>query len=458
MGSQPALQKRRFSPRVTLAVIGLSITSLKLLDPVKKKVVILQKSIHHTPAQKLTDAFVAILAGARGLNEINTRVRSDEALQRAFGRESCAEQSVVQETLDACTEFNVRQMQHACNDIFRRHSATYRHNYKERLQLLDVGMTGMPRGPNQEGSCKGYFGENNIRRGRQPGRVIGALYEEIVVDRLFTGDVQLTTALMPLVLAAEETLESHKKKRRRTVIRVDAGGGSMDNVNWCLGRGYHFHGKTFSSNRAEALAATVEQWFTDRQKPERQVGWITVDEPDYVRQVRRLALRWRKKSGEWRYAVLLSTLTPHDVIKLLRQPADRVHDSRAVALAYAKLYDLRGGVEVEIKESKQGLGINRRSKKKFAAQQMVMLLGTLAHNVLVWARRWLTPAAPRLAGYGALRLVRDLLGISGFVEFALDATATRIVLNKGAPQASYLAEAFRSLLRPQQIAVDIEKV
>jgi len=86
------------------------------------------------------------------------------------------------------------------------------------------------------------------------------------------------------------------------------------------------------------------------------------------------------------------------------------------------------------------------------------LLGTLAHNVLVWAERCLTPAAPRLAGYGALRPVRDVLGISGFVEFALDATATRIVLNKGAPQAGYLAEAFRSLLRPQQIAVDIEKV
>jgi hypothetical protein len=72
--------------------------------------------------------------------------------------------------------------------------------------------------------------------------------------------------------------------------------------------------------------------------------------------------------------------------------------------------------------------------------------------------RCLTSAAPRLAGYGALRLVRDFLGISGFVEFALDATATRIVLNKGAPQASSLAEAFRSLLRPQQISVDVEKI
>jgi len=136
--------------------------------------------------------------------------------------------SVVQETLNACTELNVRQMEHACNDIFRRHSAAYRHNYEERLQLLDVDMTGMPCGPNQEGSRKGYFGENNIRYGRQLGRVTGALYEEIVVDRLFTGDVQLTTALMPFVLAAEETLELDEEKRRRTVIRVDAGGGSLD--------------------------------------------------------------------------------------------------------------------------------------------------------------------------------------------------------------------------------------
>ncbi len=44
---------------------------------------------------------------AHGLAEINTRVRTDTALQRAFGRESCAEQSVVQETLSACTAENV---------------------------------------------------------------------------------------------------------------------------------------------------------------------------------------------------------------------------------------------------------------------------------------------------------------------------------------------------------------
>ena len=58
----------------------------------------------------------------------------------------------------------------------------------------------------------------------------------------------------------------------------------------------------------------------------------------------------------------------------------------------------------------------------------------------------------RLANYGAIRLVRDVLGIGGLVEFDQGGATTRISLNKGAPQVSYLAEAFRSLLRPQQAA------
>lgn len=65
-------------PHVTLAASG-----LKLLEPIKQNVDILQKSIRHTPFQKLTDAFIAIPAGAR-VAEVNTRVRSDEALQRTL--------------------------------------------------------------------------------------------------------------------------------------------------------------------------------------------------------------------------------------------------------------------------------------------------------------------------------------------------------------------------------------
>jgi hypothetical protein len=38
----------------------------------------------------------------------------------------------------------------------------------------------------------------------------------------------------------------------------------------------------------------------------------------------------------------------------------------------------------------------KRNKKRFEAQHMVMLLGALAHHVIVWARRWLLASQPRL--------------------------------------------------------------
>ena len=113
---------RFYSPRATLCAIGIKLRSLKCFDTVAEHLRIKQKTIQHTPIEKLTDAFIAILAGAHGLCEINTRVRTDAALQRAFGRKGCAEQSVVQETLDACTSQNIGEMKRAFKALLQKHS------------------------------------------------------------------------------------------------------------------------------------------------------------------------------------------------------------------------------------------------------------------------------------------------------------------------------------------------
>jgi hypothetical protein len=81
---QSTISARLYSPRATLCAIGIKLRSLKLFDTMAEHLLIKQKTIHHTPVEKLTDAFIAILAGAHGLCEINTRVRTDAALQRAF--------------------------------------------------------------------------------------------------------------------------------------------------------------------------------------------------------------------------------------------------------------------------------------------------------------------------------------------------------------------------------------
>jgi len=204
---QPVTTARLYSPRATLCAIGIKLRSLKFFDPIAAHVQIRQKTIKHTPVEKLTDAFIAILAGAHGLAEINTRVRSDAALQRAFGRSSCAERSVVQETLDACTVENVRQMKHAFKALMMAHSPAYRHPYKTRLQVLDVDMTGLPCGRQAERASKGYFANKPHRYGRQMARVVATHYEEVVMDWVGPGNVQLNKVLRPLIEETEWMLD-----------------------------------------------------------------------------------------------------------------------------------------------------------------------------------------------------------------------------------------------------------
>ena len=452
---------QHFTPHATLAAIGLKLQSLKLFSAVEQTVKIPQKSVKYSPAEKLYDAFITILAGAHGLAEVNTRLRTDLALQRSFGRTSCAEQSAVQRTLDACTKENVAQMRRALDSIFRVHGQAFRHKYRSEFQLLDVDMTGLPCGPKAELSAKGYFARAGIRYGRQLGRVVATHYEEIVTDLLFGGGVQLNRALRPLVTAAEGVLGLHSYRRQRTILRVDAGGGSLDDVNWCLARGYQVHCKDASPKRAEAWAATVQEWFDDPDHPGRQMGWLVPEESlDYVKPVRRLALRWAKRNGQTGHAILISTLEPRDVIRLLGRPARDVYEPELVALAYAEFYDRRGGaVEIEIKEDKQGFGMTKRRKKRGAAQAMVVLLNQLAHNVLVWARRWLSELAPKLSRYGVLRLVRDLLHVSGVIELDKQRRSVkRIVLNRAAPLVRGLLVALRELLAPQKVVLILREI
>jgi len=91
--------------------------------------------------------------------------------------------------------------------IYRQHSQGYRHDYRARLHVLDVDMSGMPCGKKAAFATKGYLANQRNRRGQQLGRVLASGYEEIVVDRLFGGTVQLTKTLRPLMQAAEQALQ-----------------------------------------------------------------------------------------------------------------------------------------------------------------------------------------------------------------------------------------------------------
>src|SRR6266702_3963511 len=444
----------QFTACASLAALGMKLQHLDLFGPIRKGVRIAQKTVKHTPIDKLYDAFIAMLAGAHGLVEINTRLRADPALQQAFGRERCAEQSVVQETLDACRGENVQQLEQAEDTIYRHHSQGFRHDYATKFQVLDVDMSGMPCGPKAAFATKGYFAKQRNRRGRQLGRVLASHYGEVVVDRLFDGKTQLTRALQPLLLASEETLQLNEDKRRHTIVRVDAGGGSLDDVNWLLARSYLVHCKDYSGRQAKRLAQSVQEWFVDPHQPEREFGWVTEAADAYVHPVNRIAVRCRQQDGTFAHGVLISALSAQQVLTLTGQSLCWLEDPAAVLLAYVTFYDQRGGgVETSFKGDKQGLGIGKRSKKRFEAQQMLMLLGSLAHNVIVWARHWL--ANTPLHHYGTVRMVRDVFHISGFLLTDACGQVVQVVLNQAAPLATVLVDPLGALLACTHVAVNL---
>ena len=452
---------RRSTSHASLAALGVKLHGLDLFGPIRDGVHIAQKTVRYRPSDKLYDAFIALLAGAQGLVEINHRLRAEPGLQAAFGRPACAEQSVVQDTLDACTAENVAELQEAMATIYRRHSRGARHAYVRDWQLLDVDLSGMPCGKKAALATPGYFAKPRTRQGRQLGRVLATRYQEVVVDQLFSGKTQLNTALLPLLLAAERTLELDEPRRQRTLVRVDAGGGSVADLNWVLARGYHVLAKDYSTARARLLAESVAAWHDDPRQPDRQVGLVTAPASmyhagQYRRTVVRVAVRCRQANGRWGVGVLVSTLAAADALRLTGHPPALASDPVACLLAYVYLYDQRGGgVETTFKEDKQGLGLTKRTKKRFEAQQILVALGMLAHNVLVWAREWLAVQLPRLRRFGVKRLVRDAFGIGGLVTMDQHGHVDGIVLNQADRLAYHLLGPLQALLAPERTAVSL---
>lgn len=449
---------RPFSQRSALVGVGLKLQAIHLFDPIATGVHIPQKVVQYTPAQKLQDAFISMLAGSHGLVETNKRVRPDHALQRAFGRAACAEQSTISETINCATEPNVTELQAAVKTIYQRFSHGYQHDYTKHWQILDADTSGLPAGKKAELCTKGYFARQRNRRGRQLARVTAARYAEVVIDQVYAGKIQLTTALQPLILAAEDVLGLDTPKRSRTLWRIDAGGGSEDDVNWVLARDYHLLTKDYSSKRAAQLAQSVQVWYPDPKVQGREVGRVTQPHP-YVHATTQIAVRARKKNGRWGYAVLITTLSASEILELLERPQTQADDPAAVLLAYGYCYDQRaGGVEIQIKGDKQGLGLTKRNKRKFTAQQVVVLLASVAHNVVIWARQWLSEASTRFAGYGIVRMVRDVFQTRGRVTLSADGRVTDILLDQNEPMVLEIVKGLRTLLTDKTVSINLGEI
>jgi len=138
-----------------LGVLGYCLTRTDFLQPVLAPVQLPLKTVQHSPSDKLLDVLVSILTGCRAITQVNTRLRPDRALARAWDRAGFADQSTVARTLDQFTDVQIAQLRQGSETLFRRESRTLRHNLASDWLWLDSDLTPLPVSKHAEASTKG---------------------------------------------------------------------------------------------------------------------------------------------------------------------------------------------------------------------------------------------------------------------------------------------------------------
>ena len=87
------------SAHASLAGFAPLILSKGIFEAIHQQVSIGQKQLSYRPSDKLIFVVLGLLVGCEHIDEINHRLRPDNVLLSAFGYDSCADQSVIQDTL-----------------------------------------------------------------------------------------------------------------------------------------------------------------------------------------------------------------------------------------------------------------------------------------------------------------------------------------------------------------------
>jgi hypothetical protein len=386
--------------RASLCALGEYLRRRCFFAPLREQVKVPQKTVRYRPIDKLLDALESILCGAKTIAQSNVTIRTDPAVQRAFGRTGCADQSTIARTLRACTADNVAQLERVSWYYLKRYGATPHHRFAEQRLWVDVDLTPMPIGAKAEGSERTWMGRNRSKTGRKTLRITASPYREILHETLLRGNATAVPALKAALQEVETHLGWTRERRAQIVLRMDGGFGTTEVLNWVLSRGYQVVAKISHSGRVHKLRQAIGPW-QPTSSPGREMATVLCPHR-FCRATRQWVIRTPKDKGGYQYAVLLTTVAD-------LEPA-----------TVADAYDGRAMIEATFCQDKQALGLVKRRQHKWEAQQMVLLLARLAHHILLWSKHWLSqvPATRwRLEGYGLVRLLQEVYTVPGVTRW-----------------------------------------
>ena len=348
--------------------------SKKVFEPIHQGVSIDQKNVVYRPTDKLVFAAIGMLSGAQTVSEINTTVRPDTVLLNAFGYSRCADQSVIQQTLDAATETTVSELEAALNRIREPHTQTDSDGVGAGDVLcVDMDLSALPVSKRAEGAEKGYVAKQKNQYTRQLARVVVSETQEIVSHALYSGTPRSDAVFKTMVGKLETTLHLDTREKRGGVqLCFDAGFGTDANLNYALWRGYQVLGKMYAWQRAKKLAKSVETWVavpTRKGIPGREAGWVSKPHR-YGRKTVQVAVRTPKKDGTWSSAVLVTTKTDASVAVIVRE------------------YDKRSGApESSFGQDYEALSLRKFRKSGLVAQRENIRIRDFRCSCLLMCRR-----------------------------------------------------------------------
>ena len=281
--------------RASLCALGEYLRRPCFFAPLREQGQLSQKTVRHRPLDTRLDGLWGILGGAKTISQSNITIRLDPAVQRAFGRTGCAEQSTIARTLQASTAETVEQLSRVSWYSLKRYGQTPHHRFTERLLWGEVEVTPVPIGVQAEGSERTWMGRNRSKTGRNVLRWTASDYREVLHETLLRGKASAVPALKAALGELETRLGWTRERRQRIVLRLDGGFGTTEVLNGLLSRGYQVVAKISHSGRVRKLRQALGPWQATS-SPGREIAAI-LHPHRFCRATRQWVIRTPKDKG-----------------------------------------------------------------------------------------------------------------------------------------------------------------